>query len=295
MKCRTHARGAALLLVLWLIALLTALVGGFALAARMEHLQGQVLARGVIATQAARAGIEYALVRVQEEDEHLRWVADGRPYRWAFGDATDEIRITDEQGKVDLNLAQTDLLAALFREGGADPDQSTKLAGAVIDWRDGDTLTQPSGGAEDADYAAAGLPYGSKDEPFESVAELQQVLGMPKPLYARVAPFLTVFSGRANPDPAFAPPEVLRAMGFDAEQIVAQRRAWSPGSGAPPPLLPNGQSLVGNISGTYSIESRARLREGRVAVLRVTLRVGGNGLPGSAWTPLRWEEGASPR
>lgn len=292
---RMHSRGAALLLVLWLIALLTALVGGFALAARMEHLQGQVLARGVIADEAARAGIEYGLVRVQEEDPRLRWVADGRPYRWAFGDAVDEVRITDEQGKVDLNLAQADLLAALFRQFGTDPEQAQHLAGAVIDWRDGDVLTQPGGGAEDGDYAAAGLPYGSKDEPFESVAELQQVLGMPKALYARVAPFLTVFSGRANPDPAFAPAEVLRAMGYDAERIVAQRRAWTPGSGQPPPLLPDGQSLGGNISGTYSIESRARLREGRVAVLRVTLRVGGNGLPGSAWTPLRWEEGASPR
>ena len=292
---RMHSRGAALLLVLWLVALLTALVGGFALAARMEHLQGQVLARGVIADEAARAGIEYALVRVQQEDPRLRWVADGRPYRWTFGDAVDEIRITDEQGKVDLNLAQADLLAALFRQFGTDPGQAQHLAGAVIDWRDGDTLTQPGGGGEDADYAAAGLPYGSKDEPFESVAELQQVLGMPKPLYARVAPFVTVFSGRANPDPAFAPAEVLRAMGYDAERIVAQRRAWTPGSGQPPPLLPDGQSLGGNISGTYSIESRARLREGRVAVLRVTLRVGGNGLPGSAWTPLRWEEGASPR
>ena len=39
------ARGAALLLVLWLVALLTALVGSFALAARTEHLQGQVLER----------------------------------------------------------------------------------------------------------------------------------------------------------------------------------------------------------------------------------------------------------
>ena len=292
---KSCARGAALLLVLWLIALLTALVGGFAMAARMEHLQGQVLSRGVVATQAARAGFEYALVRVGKEDARQRWVADGRPYRWTFGDAVDEIRITDEQGKVDLNLASADLLAALFRQFDTPPEQAQRLAGAIIDWRDGDTLSQPGGGGEDADYAAAGLPYGSKDEPFESVAELQQVLGMPKALYARVAPALTVFSGRANPDPAFAPADVLRAMGYDAERIVAQRRAWSPGSGAPPPLLPDGQSLVGNISGTYSIESRAQLREGRVAVLRVTLRVGGNGLPGSAWTPLRWEEGASPR
>ena len=35
-----QARGAALLLVLWLIVLLTALVGGFAMVARVEKLQG---------------------------------------------------------------------------------------------------------------------------------------------------------------------------------------------------------------------------------------------------------------
>jgi general secretion pathway protein K len=291
----SQVRGAALLLVLWLIALLTALVGGFALGARIEHLQGQVLARGVVAQQAARAGIEYAIVRVGSEDPRWRWLADGRPYRWPYAGAQVEVRITDEMGKVDLNLASLDLLAALLRQLGTEPQQAQQLAGAILDWRDGDTLTQPGGGAEDADYAAAGLPYGSKDEPFESVAELQQVLGMSKDLYARAAPFLTVYSGRANPDPAFAPPEVLTAMGYDAERIIALRRAWTPASGQPAPLLPDGQSLVGNNSGTYSIESRARVVGGRVAVLRVTLRVGGNGLPGSAWTPLRWEEGASPR
>lgn len=295
MTRQARPRGAALLLVLWLIALLTTLVGGFALGARVEHLQGQVLARGVVAQQAARAGIEYAIVRVGSEDPRWRWLADGRPYRWQYGDARVEVRITDEQGKVDLNLAPLDLIAALFRQAGSDPQQAQQLAGEVLDWRDGDTLTQPGGGAEDADYAAAGLPYGSKDEPFDSVAELEQLLRMPKDLYARVAPFVTVYSGRANPDPAFAPPEVLSAMGYDAERIIALRRAWTPGSGQPAPLLPDGQSLVGSNSGTYSIESRARVVGNRVAVLRVTLRVGGNGLPGSAWTPLRWEEGASPR
>jgi general secretion pathway protein K len=288
-------RGAALLLVLWLIALLTALVGAFALSARIEHLQGQVLARGVAADQAARAGIEYAVVRVGSDDPRWRWLADGRPYRWNFGDARVEVRVVDEQGKVDLNLASAELLTALFRGAGAEPQQAGRLAAAILDWRDGDDLTQVGGGAEDRDYAAAGLPYGAKDEPFESVAELQQVLGMPKPLYARVAPFLTVYSGRAIPDPAFAASEVLAAMGYDAARVLAQRGAWDPASGQPAPTLADGTPLVGYNSGTYSIESRARLRTGRVAVLRATLRVGGNGVPGSAWTPLRWEEGASPR
>ncbi|HWI24156.1 MAG TPA: type II secretion system minor pseudopilin GspK, partial [Lysobacter sp.] len=31
------------------------------------------------------------------------------------------------------------------------------------------------------------------------------------------------------------------------------------------------------------------------ALLRVVVRTGGTGVPGSAYTPLRWEEGASSR
>jgi general secretion pathway protein K len=135
---------------------------------------------------------------------------------------------------------------------------------------------------------------GAADAPLESVAEVEQVLGMTPALYARLAPHVTVYSGRERPDPAFASAEVLSAMGFDATRVLAQRRAWTPGTGRPPPLLPDGQPLVGDDSGTYSIDSRARLR-GRTAVLRVVVRSGGNGLPGSAWTPLRWEEGASSR
>jgi len=281
--------------VLWLVALLTALVGGFALSARIEHLQGQVLSRGVVATQAARAGVEYALTRVGSDDPRWRWLADGRPYPWHFGDAEVEVRIVDEQGKIDLNVADANLLAALFRAVGAESDPAMRAATAILDWRDPDTLTQPAGGAEDGDYASAGLPYGAKDEPFESVAELLQVLGMTPQLYARAAPHLTVFSGRDRPDPAFASSEVLAAMGYDAGSVVAQRQAWNPATGAPPPVLQTGEALVGSNSGTYSIESRARLRGGRTAVLRVVLRTGGNGLPGSAWTALRWEEGVSPR
>jgi general secretion pathway protein K len=96
------------------------------------------------------------------------------------------------------------------------------------------------------------------------------------------------------PDVAFASGPVLSAMGYEADALRARREAWSPDSGAPPPQLGPGQPLVADNSGTYSIESRARVR-GRTAVLRVVVRSGGNGLPGSAWTPLRWEEGASPR
>ena len=173
-----HARGAALLLVLWLIALLTALIGAFALTAKVEGLQGRVLHRGVIAGEAARAGLEYALVRVADPDPRRQWHPDGRPYRWTFGDTQVEVALLDENGKIDLNQADAALLSLLFQHvGGLAQPEAAQLAAAVLDWRDPDLLSQPEGGAEDPDYAAAERHYGAKDAPFESVAELEQVLG----------------------------------------------------------------------------------------------------------------------
>lgn len=292
-----QSRGAALLLVLWLIAMLTALVGGFALAARVENLQGRVLVRGLIAQNAARAGIEYALVRVAMNDQKQAWLPDGRAYPWRYGGAQVEVKLIDENGKVDLNQADAALLTALLQgAGGLEQADAARLAGAIMDWRDPDVLSQPSGGAEDGDYSSAGLPYGAKDAEFESVAELEQVLGFTPELYAKIEPFLTVYSGRSRPEPAFAAGEVLNAMGMNGAEIIAQRRRSNPGQGSPGEAQSGELSgLVGERSGTYSIESRARLADGRESVLRVVVRAGGNSIPGMAYTPLRWEEGVSTR
>lgn len=273
-------RGAALMLVLWLLTLLAALVGAFAVTARVEYLQGRVLRDGVIAGEAARAGVEYALDRVVEPDLKSRWRPDGREYDWRFGGADVRVRIVDESGKVDLNRADAVLLAALLRGAGAAPERVGALAAAILDWRDADNLTQPGGDAEDPGYAAAGLPYGAKDAPFESVAELEQVLGMTPEVYARLAPLATVYGGTV-PRREFAPPEVLVAMGLDPQQVRAESEGPRPGG------------LVAG-SGTYSIESRATLGSGRSAVLRVVVRSGGQGVAGStasAYTALRWQEG----
>jgi general secretion pathway protein K len=132
---------------------------------------------------------------------------------------------------------------------------------------------QVAGGAEDSDYAAAGLAWGAKDAPFETVTELEQVLGMRPALFRSLAPYVTVHSALAMPDAAFADGPVLHAMGIERPQPIDN-------------TLP----AVG--SGTYSIDSRARLANGRRAHLSVSLRVGGNGLTGSSYTPLRWRDGA---
>jgi general secretion pathway protein K len=289
-----HA-GAALLLVLWLIALLTGLVGVFALLARTEGLQGRALVQGVIADGAARAGVEYALTRVALADPARQWRPDGRAYDWRFGEADVSVRIVDEDGKVDLNQSDAALLAGLMQAVGIEAARAGRLAGAVLDWRDPDPLTQPAGGAEDPDYAGAGLPYGAKDAEFDSVGELLHVLGFTAADVRLLAPHLTVFTGRSRPEPAYASAAVLTALGMDGEDIVVRREAWDPARGQPLPGVPGAENLQAFGSGTYSIESRARLRGGHLAALRVVVRTGGNAIPGMVYTPLRWEEGIQPR
>ena len=280
-------RGAALVLVLWLTMLLATLIVAFTLTAGVESLQGKVLSKGAAAQEIARAGVEYALVRVGQADPALQWLPDGRLYLWDYAGSVVAIRIVDETGKVDLNQAEAPLLSALVRAVGGDPAVADGLAAAILDWRDSDPLSQPAGGAEDPDYAAAGLPYGAKDAPFESVAEVGQVLGMTPELYARLEPSLTLFSGRPQPDPVYAQAPVLVALGLDPAEYEARRRRTGP-------AFP-GQALVGGGTGTYSIESHVRTAEGRDATLRTVVRAGGGPVPGSVYTTLRWEEAAAPR
>lgn len=280
-------RGIALLLVVWVVALLAALVGAFALSARIEQIQGRVLVHRVATDQAARAGLEYALARLREGDPQLAWVPDGRSYDWAFGGVPVQVRVVDESGKVDLNAADQTLLAGLMTALGADPAQAARLAAAIEDWRDPDDLGQAAGTAEDPQYAAAGLPYGAKDAPFEAVSELELILGMPQELAARMFPHVTVYTGQPVPDQRYAGGPVLRAMGVDPGPVLAQRD--------PDLLQPHGEVVLGGGTGTYSIDSRARDTDGRPARLHAVVRTsarGGN-LPGAAYVSLSWKEGAS--
>lgn len=174
-----------------------------------------------------------------------------------------------------------------MRELGSDRVEASRLAAAIIDWRDPDNLTQVAGGAEDHDYASAGRGYGAKDSSFESITELQQVLGFTPVLYAGLAPHVTVHGGVSLPQPAFASGPVLNALGMDGASMVEQR-------GRPDPRQTGGNSDIGATpGGTYSIDSRARLSDGRQSVVRVVVRTGGATLPGTAYTTLDWEQGAA--
>ncbi|HET7845405.1 MAG TPA: type II secretion system minor pseudopilin GspK [Xanthomonadales bacterium] len=290
-------RGTALLIVLWVVALLGILLGSFVVLARSEQLQTRYLFDSTRARYAAEAGVSRAIYEMRRADPMTKWVPDGRTYEVDFDDAKLEIAITDESGKIDINMADELMLLALFHQAGADDERATKLVDAVMDWRDPDDLVRPFG-AEDDDYEAAGLGYGAADHGFALAGELQQVLGMDYELFRKVAPMITVYARTARPNPAYASPEVLALLpGMTpdiASQFVEQRRLTPPDQLAATPLmLPDGTPVTMGGGGlTYTVQSRATLPNGAWTVLDTTVRIGGT--PGGrAYSILRWREGSA--
>lgn len=288
-----NQRGVALIIVLWVLVLITILIGTYALLARSENLEARALFDGMRARAAAEAAMHRAAFEMRNPNLETRWVADGRIYEFYLGDAQVQLSIIDETGKIDINSAQADILVRLFESQGVDNADALRLADAIEDWRDADNMPRPQG-AEADDYLSAGYPYPPRDGPFTTVEELQQVMGVGYDLYRLVEPAVTVFSGRGQPNPAYAPAEVLQALpqmtAEDAQDFIAQREEFS-GVGANPLALPDGTAVVAQGGGlTYSIVARATLPNGAFSDLRATIRLGTD-FVGRPFRIVRWQEG----
>ncbi len=289
-------RGIALIVVLWILVLLTIVVGTYAVLARTESLQSRFLFDTTRARYAAEAGIHRAAYEMRNGNMETRWVPDGRPYTIGFGAAEVEIRITDESGKIDLNGSDAETLSNLFISRGMDETEAWHLADAIEDWRDEDDLPRLYG-AELAEYEAAGYPYGPANQPFGSVDELQQVIGMSWDLYRELEPMLTVnSSGRINP--AFASADVLAAnpeiSAEDAAIFVQERHQIHPRD-QQALMLPDGTmvSLQGG-GRTFSIRSRATLDTGTWSEVQATIELGGD-QRGRPFRVLRWRDNVEDR
>ncbi len=291
------SRGIAFVLVMWVVAMLSVLLGSFAMVARTEGMQSRHLFDTTTARYAAEAGINLAVYGLSQSNPEQKWVADGRPYSFVFDGVQIEVSLTDDSGKIDINVADVTSLTNLFMGTGIEQVKAEELADAIQDWRDPDDLTSLHG-AERGDYRAAGLPYSPRNAPFETLSEIQQVFGMDYEVYSKIEPAITMFSGRSSPSAAYAPMQALMAipgMTADlAQQLIQQRQQLAPGmlnQGASGLLLPDGSPLMADGGGlTYSVKSRAKLPNGASTVLDATIRMGGMNSAGRPFVVLRWRD-----
>ncbi len=162
---------------------------------------------------------------------------------------------------------------------GIEEGQARALLAAIADFRDPDDETH-LGGAEDAEYRAAGLPYGPKNRPFEAVEEAHQVLVMTREIFRLAAPGLTIHSRSKGVDVTVAPEIVLKALpGVDpaAVEAFSERRQTRTGEGqtggaalggARATTLPGlGRKYAARSRGrVFTVRAEARVRSGAVFI-----------------------------
>ncbi|HEV2552088.1 MAG TPA: hypothetical protein VGU20_32570 [Stellaceae bacterium] len=242
-------RGIALVLVLWVMALLAVMVVGFAGDARTELKLARNQADAAEARAIADTGVSLALLNVLDNNEDTAWRIDGATHNLAYGEGTIRVSVQDEGGKIDLNLAPPALLAGLFRTLGIADAEA--LAAAVQDWR-----RQHGGDAADGSVARSG--------PFLALEQLRAVPGITGAVYARAAPFLTVYTRRDRVDPLTAPAEVLRSLPgarpAEVDAFLAARDRLGPVPGGLPAL--NG---IGDFIAHAGLEVVTVTSEGRTA------------------------------
>lgn len=182
--------GVALLLVLWVLALLSTLLAGLLGWVHLQNRQALWQRQHTQGVLAAEAGIGMAVLAQLDRDPVRHWKADGQTHGLRFDQAALAVSLGSETGKLDLNAAPAESFTRLLVACGANPDLARQVAQG---------LEQRRGGGR---------------APLRMVEEVRELPGIGQPLYQCASPHVTLWSGLAAPDPRMASPWLRQALGL---------------------------------------------------------------------------------
>lgn len=229
-------------MVLLLLSLVSVMVLSVGQEWRIELLLARNLVRSRQAALLAEGGVYYAVGKLVESQMAERrspqmslgepvdlWRGDGAPRELMVPGGGVRVRVTDESGKVNLNQAPEPFLLNLFENLGFDAPRANALVDALMDWRDQDAVTRRQG-AESDYYGSLSPPYPAKNGPLDVVEEIFWIKGFDPARFLRLRELFTVQKTGRGVNINAAPPEVLRALGFSAEQVqrIVQGRQFQP-------------------------------------------------------------------
>ncbi|MDG2305471.1 MAG: type II secretion system protein GspK [Candidatus Binatia bacterium] len=257
-------RGFALLIVLWIFIVLIAVGAEFSAAMRQDvtatmNFAGETQSY-YLATAAANRTFYRALIArdeasidipLEEQEEEPLIRVDGQWHRQELWGAPVWVRISDESGKIPVNLVTDGLLRQILGHLGLDAEQADEIAAGILDWRDEDDEVRVNG-AETDYYLDQPRPYAAKNAKMDSLEELLLIRGVTWDLYhgetedypIGLKHIFTVFNPRPVLNIRSSPPEVLQALfGLDEEQLgqILEIRNTGTGSlfGLIEPMLPD--------------------------------------------------------
>ena len=232
-------RGIALVLVLLVVAILTILVVEFQFNTRVTTRISGNVADDLKAYYLAKSGVHIAAKVLVDDAKNTK--DDDLTEDWAqelppipAGDGAVQVKITDENTKVNVNriarrggtpdLRMLQEFEELLTTLGQDP----VIATAVLDWTDEDASQNKTGTAEDSayGYSSQALPYPCKNQPLDTVAELNLVAGVTADVYRVIAPYVSIYADRRiniNTADATMLKAVLLSIDPKADETIATR------------------------------------------------------------------------
>ena len=195
-------RGAALLLVLWIIGLLSIIVVSFAWDAHLEGKVASFARKRAKADAIARSGMEIAkmLLNKQEsvsgnEDDETKegdaWYDNALSLRRGYsvtltrdvGEGTVRVDIEPEEVWRNVNKLDDEDWERIFANVlGLPEDYWPELIDSYKDWIDADGIPLQNGGETEDYYGTLDKPYSAKNGPLDTVRELLLIKGFSEPI-----------------------------------------------------------------------------------------------------------------
>lgn len=273
---RSTQRGIALLTAIILVAIATIAATAIAWQSQLSARRGIAVftvAQSLALAEGAEAMAAYALRDNRSKNPGV--VSPGQAWAKPYGPveldagAVLEASLEDQAGKFNLNSVVmpaagggTGAMAAVLGnvplvENHDAVDQfvallealkiDTQFAARLVDWIDSDTQPTFPGGAEDSFYLGEQPPHRTLNMPLTSVSELL-ALGMDRPSYDRLAPFVTALPVGTKLNICTAPGEVLdafagqRSYALDPQTLRTQRTQFK--------CYPDKAAYLSSVAGT---------------------------------------------
>ena len=207
---RNRQSGFALVAVIWTLGLITLLGMAVIVGARYRTKTASNYASVTAAEMAAESAVNLAIsAALNTTPDH----AVNFPLRCRLpGGERATITVDEETGKVDLNTASLAALTRLFTALAGDQSSGIRLAAQIVEFRKPKT------------QGATAAPR------FTTILELDQIDGMTPWLFRSALRYVTVRSGKPEPDMDAASPAMRRLLNIEPKPNAAKRGTPAGGS-----------------------------------------------------------------
>ncbi|MEM7493251.1 MAG: type II secretion system minor pseudopilin GspK [Pseudomonadota bacterium] len=192
-------RGAALLTVLMIVAVMSTLALGLSQAvlasterARLLDTQAQLRLYAAAAEEVAQSQLTQLIAETQGRlSSDLPGFGEARVFPVEGGSVRVQVRdltncfnlnaVAVDAAVSDETAQQTETLAVILEEGGVAESDARALEAALGDWIDDDRISRPSG-AEDAYYLGLSVPYRTSSQSLMNMSEMLAIRGFERAL-----------------------------------------------------------------------------------------------------------------